>query len=404
MQKKALDGVKVADFTWAAAGPLTIKYLAHNGATVVKIESATRLDGSRTFPPNKDGQAGQNRSLLYSEDNSNKLSMNINLNHPEGLEVAKKLIAWADIVAENFRPGTMEKWGLGYEEFKKINPSVILFRSSAQGQTRTGFKMGATGITLQSLTGFTYLTGWTDKIPSPPWAAYTDLTVPAMGAAMLIGALDFRNRTGRGQCIDLSQFEASLHYLAPAILDYFANGRVAVRQGNSCSYAAPHGVYRCKGNDRWCSISVFSGEEWLELCRVMEKNELAGDPRFATVINRKENENELNRIIEQWTVKYSPETIMTLLQKNGISAGVIENSEDLFKDPQIQERGSFKKLDHEEIGRFSHRNLPFKLSKTPCDVTSPGPLAGQHTEMVCREFLKMSDNEFVRLLNAGALE
>ena len=134
-----------------------------------------------------------------------------------------------------------------------------------------------------------------------------------MGAAMLIGALDFRNRTGRGQCIDLSQFEASLHYLAPAILDYFANGRVAVRQGNSCSYAAPHGVYRCKGNDRWCSISVFSGEEWLELCRVMEKNELAGDPRFATVINRKENENELNRIIEQWTVKYPPETIMTLL-------------------------------------------------------------------------------------------
>ena len=165
MQKKALDGVKVADFTWAAAGPVTIKYLAHNGATVVKIESATRLDGSRTFPPNKDGQAGQNRSLLYSEDNSNKLSTNINLNHPEGLEVAKKTNCMGGYCCRKFRPGTMEKWGFGYEQLKKINPSVILFRSSAQGQTGPDCKMGATGITLQSLTGFTYLTGWPDKDP-----------------------------------------------------------------------------------------------------------------------------------------------------------------------------------------------------------------------------------------------
>ena len=404
MHKKALEDVKVADFTWVAAGPLTTSYLAQCGATVVKIESLSRLDGIRTFPPNKDGQAGPNRSLLFSMDNANKLSMTLNLNHTKGIEVAKRLVAWADIVAENFRPGTMERWGLGYEDLKRINPSIIMFRSSAQGQTGPHAGMGTTGITLQSLSGFTFLTGWPDRDPAPPWGAYTDLTVPAFGAAMMTAALDYRKRTGKGQCLDLSQYEASLQYLAPAILDYFVNGRCATRSGNSCPYAAPHGVFRCAGNDRWCSIAIFTEEEWNAFCAAVGKPEWTNDPKFATVLGRKENEVELNGLIEEWTIAHTPEEVMDLLQDQGISAGVVQNAADLFQDPQLKERGFLKQMDHDEIGPLSHRGVASKLSGTPCEVSMPGPCLGAHTERVCREFLGMSDEEFVELLNAGTFE
>jgi benzylsuccinate CoA-transferase BbsF subunit len=258
---KALEGVKIADFSWVAAGPLTTTCLAEFGATVVRVESMSRPDGQRTFPPNKDGILGINRSFEFSADNLNKYGMTINMKNQDGMKVARKLIAWADIVAENFRPGQMEKWKLGHEDLKKINPSIIMFRSSAQGQTGPYAKMGMTGIQLQSWTGFTSLTGWPDRDPAPPWGAYTDLTVPGLGVAIICAALDYRNRTGKGQCLDLSQFEASLHFLAPSILDYTINECVASRMGNTCVYAAPHGIYRCKGEDRWCTIAIFEDKE-----------------------------------------------------------------------------------------------------------------------------------------------
>lgn len=404
MQRRALEGVKVADFTWVAAGPLTMSYLAQCGATVVKVESGKTPDNLRLFPPSKDGTAGVNRSLVFSSENAGKLGMTVNLNHPRGIEVAKRLIAWADIVAENYRPGTIEKWGLGYDDLKRINPSVIMFRCSAQGQTGPDAGMGATGITLQSLSGYTFLTGWPDRDPTPPWGAYTDLTAPALGAAMLIAALDYRARTGKGQYLDLSQYEAGLHYLAPAILDYFVNGRCATRSGNSCPYAAPHGVYRCAGDDRWCAIAVFNDADWKAFCEAIGKPEWINDPRFNTVVERKENEEQLNSLIQEWTINHTAEEVMTLLQGHGISAGVVENSADLFQDPQIKERQLFKQLEHDEIGWVTHRGIGFKLSKTPCELSMLGPRLGQHTEYVCRQFLGISDEEFVHLINEGALD
>ena len=401
---KALEGVKIADFTWVAAGPLTTTCLAQFGATVVRVESITRPDGQRTFPPNKDGKAGVNRSFEFSADNLNKYGITINMNNPEGMKVAKELIAWADIVAENFRPGQMEKWELGYEDLKKINPSVIMFRSSAQGQTGPYAKMGMTGIQLQSWTGFTSLTGWPDRDPAPPWGAYTDLTVPGLGVAVIAAALDYRNRTGKGQYIDLAQFEASLHFLAPAILDYVVNRRVAARMGNACPYAAPHGVYRCKGDDRWCTIAVFDDKEWKAFCNAIGNPEWTSDPRFATTTDRKEHEAELNGFVEVWTINYPPEEVMRLLQDVGVSAGIVETAQDLLEDPQLKAREVYQHLDHDELGSALHRGPAFQLSKTPWELTMPGPCLGQHTEYVCREFLGMSDKEFVERLNAGAFE
>ncbi|MBN1627009.1 MAG: CoA transferase [Deltaproteobacteria bacterium] len=404
MSQKALEGVKIADFTWAAAGPLTMSYMAHCGATVVKIESGTRSIGARTFPP-PGGEAGMISSIMFSNDNSDKLSITINMKEPKGVEVAKKLIEWADVVAENFRPGTMEKWGLGYEELKEINPSIIMFRSSARGQTGPDAHVAENGITLQSQTGFTYLTGWPDMdYPTPPWGAFTDLTAPALGAVMLIGALDYRARTGKGQCLDLSQFEAGLQYLAPALLDYDVNKKCAGRIGNSSSCGVPHGVYQCSGDDRWCTIAVFNDTEWRALCNVMKKPELIEDQRFATAVSRKKNEQELDNLISDWTMKHAAEEVMTRLQEQGVSSGVVENSYDIMNDPQIKDRKFFKQLEHKKLGAVTHHGVGFTLSKTPCEVQTPGPLLGQHTEYVCKELLGIDEEEFRELADAGALE
>jgi benzylsuccinate CoA-transferase BbsF subunit len=401
---KALEGVKIADFTWVAAGPLTTVHLANYGATVVRVESATRPDGMRTFPPNKDNIPGVNRSLLFAHENGNKFSATFNLNDPKGMDVAKRLIAWADVVSENFRPGQMEKWGLGYENLVKINPSIIMFRSSAQGQTGRYSRLGTIGNNLHSLTGFTYITGWPDREPVPPWGAFTDVTVPTMGVAMIAAALEYRDRTGEGQCLDLSQYEASLHYLAPAILDYEVNGRVAGREGNSCSYAAPHGVYRCKGDDRWCSIAVFDDKEWNSFCDVLGRPPWTDSPDFSTLLARKENESKLNFLVEKWTMHHEAEEVMTLMQDADISAGLVENGADMLYDPQFQERGFYQRLNHSEMGDVIHRGAASQLSETPWAFDRPSPCMGEHTEYVCREFLKMSDEEFVELLNSEAFK
>ncbi|MFC1534051.1 CaiB/BaiF CoA transferase family protein [Thermodesulfobacteriota bacterium] len=392
MQGKALEGVKIADFTWIATGPITVNYLAQYGAVDVKVDSATRPGGSMAL------------STTKSASSATKYTIAINMSNPKGVEVAKRLVAWADIVAENFRAGQMEKWGMGYEDLKKINPSIIMFRSSTQGQTGPNARTAAFGITLQSLTGFTGLTGWPDRDPSPPWDAYTDTIVAPLGAAMIIAALDYRARTGKGQYLDLSQWEASLRYLSPAILDYFVNGRCATRAGNTCAYAAPHGVYRCAGDDRWCAIAVFSNEEWKAFCEAISEPRWTEDPKFATMVGRKENETELNRLIEEWSINYTAEEVMQLLQDHGVSAGVAENAADIFQDPQIKERGLLEEIVDEELGPFSTEHLAFKLSKSPAPINVPSPRVGQHTEYVCREFLGMSDEEFVDLINAGALE
>jgi benzylsuccinate CoA-transferase BbsF subunit len=404
MSIKALDGVKVLDLTWIAAGPLTTIYLAKCGATVVKVESIAKPDGMRTSPPYNKGVSGISRSLQFSLDNANKLSISLNLKHKKGIEVAKKLVAWADIVVENMRPGAIERLGLGYEDLKKINPSIIMLRSSFAGQNGPDSQMAITGTELQGLCGFTSVTGWPDRDPTPPWGAYTDLIVPALGAAMLVGALDYRIKTGKGQCLDLSQLEASLHFLAPALIDYFATGFPTNRMGNSSPYAAPHGVFRCKGEDRWCTIAVFDDKEWSSLCQIINQTTLTDDPRFTTVLGRKKYETELNKLIEAWTVNFSPEELMNLLQSNGISAGVVETAADLLKDQQLQARKFLTRLDVGDGEYLSHFGLGFQLSKTPYETSQPGPRLGEHTELVCRDFLGISDEEFVELINSGALE
>jgi len=402
MKNQVLEGVKIADFCWAIAGPMTTKYLADYGATVVKIESTTRPDPQRTVAPFKDNIPGLNRTGGYSLYNRGKYSITINLGHPRGIEVAKRLVAWADVAIENFAPGMMARWGLDYSELRKIKPDIIMVSSSNLGQTGPHSKQAGLGFHLVALTGFSHLGGWPDSEPVGPYGAYTDLTAPALTAAAIIAALDYRRRTGKGQYLDLSQLEAGLHFLAPALLDYTANKREQSRVGNRCDYAVPHGAYRCKGEDRWCVIAVFTDEEWESFCKVIGSPQWAKESRFSTFLNRKRNEDELDRLVDKWTSNYTAEEVMSMMQEAGVAAGIVQNGEDLFIDPQLKHRHHFWELEHPEIGAHKVSGISSKLSKTPGRLGKPA-LIGEHNDYVCTQLLGMSDEEFAMLVADGVL-
>jgi benzylsuccinate CoA-transferase BbsF subunit len=402
--QKVFDGIKVADFSWFGVGPLTTRYLAAFGATVVRIESGLRPDGLRTSAPYKDGKAGINRSGYYAHFNPNKYSIAVNINSSGGMEVVKKLITWADIVVENFTPGTMEKWGLGYDNLKELKPDIIMLRTSNQGATGPMAKHPGFGYHLVALGGFCYYTGWPDREPAALSTAYTDSITPRFAASALTAALIFRKKTGKGQVIDVSQLETGIHFLAPLLLNYTVNKDEGNRNGNRHNYAAPHGVYRCRGDDRWCAIAIVNDNEWKGFCDVIGNPEWTRDSRFDTFLKRKQNEDELNRLVGEWTVNYSAEDVMTLMQKAGVAAGVVKNARDIYEDEHLKERDTFWSLDHPEMGYCTHLGAPFKMSETPATAERPAPCLGEHTEHVCRQFLGMSQEEFDGLLIAGVFE
>ncbi len=405
MAKKALEGIKVVEFSWVVAGPQVGIYLAHYGATVIRIESARRIDPARASMPYKDNIVGINRCGPYDFFNSGKLGMTLDLSNPKGIEVAKRLVAWGDIVGENFAPGVIERMGLGYEELKKVKPDIIMYSSSNLGQTGPEARHPGLGALLVAYAGFTHFTGWPDRKPVQPFGFYTDFPAPRFTLIALLAALDYRRRTGKGQYLDVSQIEAGIHFLAPMVMDYTVNNRVQGRNGNRCPYAAPHGAYPCQGEDRWCAIAVFSDEEWKTFVEVMGSPPWAIEEKWSTLLSRKQNEDELDQWIGEWTKVLTAEDVMAKLQAAGVSAGVVKNAVDIVDDPQLAFRHYFWEVDHPEMGMHYYDGAGgFALSKTPEQVSQPSPLLGQHTEYVCREILHMSDDEFIDLLNQGVFE
>jgi len=402
---QALEGLKIVDFSWYIAGPSVTMWMAHHGAQVIRIESATRPDELRGIEPFKDGIPGMNRSGCYAEYNSNKYGLALNLKHPRALDVAKKLVAWADVAVENFTPGTMQKrWGLGYEGMRKINPKIILLSTSGMGQTGPDSQQAGFGLELLCRGGFTQFVGFPQDEKIGVGYPYSDTVSPPMAVITILAALDYRRRTGKGQYIDLSQHEVAVQHLGLAMLNYTANQDEGSRMGNHHPYTAPHSTYRCQGNDRWCAIAVFNDPEWQAFCKVLGNPAWTRDPRFATVLDRKANEDALDALIEQWTLNLSAEEVMNRLQAAGVSAGVVETSQDLIEDPQLEARHHFWYLDHPEMGKCAYDGPPFRLSETPAELTMPAPCIGEHTEYVCSSLLGLPDEEFVSLLSDGVFE
>jgi len=402
MQKQVFDGVKAIGFVQAGVGPFTLGFLDKHGATVVRVESMKHIDNVRVAAPYRDNIPGINRSGYFAWTNSNKYSMALDMQHPRAGEVARRLIAWADVLVDNFSPGVLAKWGLSYEDVKGINPGIIMISLSLMGQTGPHKRMAGYGPLLQGLSGFVNLTGWPDRTPALVDRSYPDMIAPRYGAIALIAALDYRRRTGKGQYIDLSQYENCVHFLATTILDYNVNHRIQERVANKDPHAAPHGVYPCKGDDRWCVIAVLTDSEWEVFCKVIGNPDWTRDAKFGTFLTRKQNEDELNELVGKWTVNHTAEEVMTMMQQAGVRAGVVQTVDDVVeRDPQLKHRHYFWKLKHPEMGETIYVRPNYTLSKTPAYLRMPAPCFGEHTEYICRELLGMSESEYDQLLIEG---
>ena len=405
MKKQALAGVKVLDFGWIMVGALTGRHLADYGAQVISVESATRPGAMRagrsvsiSTPTNPDDKP------IYTYLNTSKYSFRLDLKHPRAREVIDRLIRWADVVNENFTPGTMSKLDLSYEHITKIKPDIIMVGSSIYGQTGPLAREPGYDNTGNALSARAYLTGWPDRGPVVPTCVpYGDYLTPYFAALAIVAALDYKRRTGKGQYIDASMFEVCTHQVKPALLDWQVNAHLQTRSGNRIPYAAPHGVFPCVGDDRWCAITVFTNEEWEAFCHVIGDPAWTKEQRFATLELRKQNEDELEKLVAEWTKNHSAEEVMQMMQTAGVRAGVVQNAQDILEnDPQLKEREFLVPLEHPVLGVFGHPTPPYKLLKTKAQVRT-SPCFGEHTEYVCTQLLGMSDNEFVELLHEGVL-
>jgi len=400
----ALEGVRVLDFTWAGAGPFATKFLADFGAEVVKVESSKRLDIGRMTPPFKDNVRHPDGSALFIQTNTGKMSITLNLRHPKAIQIIGRLVAKSDIVTENFTPGVMSRLGLSYDDLRKIKPDIIMASSSIYGQTGPKRSLSGFGNAGAAISGHYMLTGWPDREPVSPGIAYADVVQPVFTAIALLAALNYRRRTGRGQYIDCTQVETMVHFISPAMLDYFANGNISSRMGNRSPYAAPHGIFPCRGEERWCAIAVFDDVEWENLGRAMGDPSWMRDKNLSTFAGRKSHEDELEQRIAQWTARFDRDELVLKLREEGVTAGPVQDGSDLIdRDPQLKERQLYVRLSHPVAGECMHPGQPVKLSDTPVRVRT-APCLGQHNTLVYKEILGMTDAEYDDLLSEGVFD
>jgi benzylsuccinate CoA-transferase BbsF subunit len=337
--------------------------------------------------------------VWFPNVNAGALSIGLDLTHPSGLAIASRLAQWADVIIENYPPGIMAQWQLDYESVKKINPGVIYLSSTLLGQNGPHAHQVGLGFQAAAMAGFTNLTGFPDRAPTPIPTPYTDFVVPAFGAATIIAALEHRDRTGEGQYIDQSQAETAAQLLAPLLMQYAVTGKESYRNGNRHPDASPHGVFRCRGDDRWCAIACVTDEQWCSLRALL--GEAARDPRFDTLAGRKANEDELERIIQEWTSARAAEEAEEELQKAGVPASIVATAKDVSNDPQLAHRGFFRTLTHSVIGPHRYRGPTFRLSRVQ-DCLRPGPALGEHNAVVC-QLLQLSDDEVAEAVISGAM-
>ena len=403
MAKQIFEGLHVVDFSWAAAGPQVPRELAEHGATVIRVESHRRLCLMRSSPPFKDGIPGYDRSVFFAEYNTQKYGISLDLANPGAGEVTRRLVNWADIVGESMAPGIMARLGLDYESCRNINPRVIYYSTCMLGQYGPHAAFRGVGTHVNALGGFSHATGWPDSEPTNVHTAYSDFISPWYLLIAIIGALLRRRKTGLGMYMEQAQLEAAVSFLGPHVLDYVVNHNLLNRRGNRDRYMSPHGVYPCRGSDRWVAIAVTSDEDWRRLCHVMGDPEWAGDPRFDSVVGRKENEDEVDRLIGEWTKGFPPEQVMAMLQGAGIAAGVVQTGDDLLSDPQLKHREHLRGLNHPVIGPQSYHAPAYRLSQTPCALTMPAPCVGEHNHYVYKEILGFSEDEIADMLVNGVI-
>ncbi|MGE0820669.1 MAG: CaiB/BaiF CoA transferase family protein [Candidatus Binatia bacterium] len=394
-----LAGVRVVDFSWVWAGPFCALNLAHLGAEVIKIESQVHVDAARriAYYP-KDMEPGVNRCALFNQWGQGKKSILLNLTRPEGIAIAKELIAKSDVVLQNFATGVMDKLGLGYEELKRIKPDIVMASISGYGQTGPQRKYMAYGPAIPPLTGLSSLTGYdADDLPKEVGTAYGDPTSGIHAAEAICAALAARERTGRGQHIDVSLWEAVAALVPEGWMDYAMNGTQPKRQGNHDTWMSPHNCFRCAGDDEWVTIACGTEAEWNSLCQAIGQPQLATDARFCTAAARKANEGALDRLLTEWTMTQDKWQVTHTLQAAGVAAFPSMNGKGLLEDPHLNARGFFERLPHPEVGVRTHMGMPWLLTHGQNGVRSVAPLLGQDTDQVMCDVLGYDSEKIARL-------
>jgi crotonobetainyl-CoA:carnitine CoA-transferase CaiB-like acyl-CoA transferase len=399
MPSAPLEGIRVISFGTGAVIPDFGKILGELGADVIKIESKENMDFMRTIGFDINNIPG------FNEANRNKRSFGVNLKTQKGKKLVRQLVKKTDIIGENFRGGVMASLGLGYNSVRRIKPDIIYISSQGFGAGGPYSDYQAYGPMLAAASGVLSL--WAH--PDDPYPVGSNVPLPdhiasKQAVVAVIAALDYRRRTGKGQFIDMSQVEVAASLIGEFCLEYTVNGRVPKAMGNRSLYAAPYGCYRCKGDDQWCAISVFTNDEWQRFCNAIGNPGWTRDPKFADTVSRLRNVDELDRLVEQWTMERDPLEVMNTLQAAGVAAGVAQRSIDTINDPQLKWLGAIIELDHPVAGKRLYPGIPFKISNMTLRPSTAAPLLGQHTEEICRELLQMSEGEISRLKEENVLE
>ena len=395
-----LAGLKVLDFTWSIAGPMLTRVLAEYGATVIKVESSKRTDPMRFAPHFRDDHQSVEHSAPFASFNAGKLSVTVDPNNPAGREVIRDLVSWADLLTESFSPKAMAAWGLDYNTLKEINPRLIMLSSCLMGQTGPRAQVPGYGNMAAAITGYYELTGWQDRSPAGPYIAYTDGVSPRFMLTSLLGALEHRHQTGEGQYIDLSQAEASIQLLAPALLDFELNGHIWTRDGNRDLQLCPHGVFPTRGDDCWIAIACQSDEAWTELARLAG---LPQDDTLTTAAGRKGREDELERELSAWTSERDGAELEAALISAGIAVHVVQNSDECWADPQLAHRKHFVPVSHSTVGKLIVEGSRFSLSRTPAQVER-APRLGEHNDEVLFDILGYDADHAAEVVAAKAME
>jgi benzylsuccinate CoA-transferase BbsF subunit len=404
-----LEGYRVVDFGWVIAGPIVGAILADMGAEVIKVESRRRLDASRRGRPIAGGHIdrgdrGEEPDLipLFHAINRNKLSIAIDLTHPQAPHVLKDLIARSDVVVENFTPHVLRSFGLHYEALCEVKPDLIMLSLSAAGQTGPLCDISAYAPSVTSLAGLEGLVGYPDgPILGMPGLNFSDPTAGLLGAYAVMAALSHRQRTGQGQYIDMSQIEVLTGLAVEAILDYTLNSRVRTPQGNQHPYMAPHGVYPCQGEDQWVALAVGSEAEWLAFGRGLGDPGWTRDARCTDGYRRVRHRTWLDQQVAAWTRKHSASDVSACLRAAGVAVAPVMGIAQQFADPHYRARQVYVEIEHPRVGVETIYNVPWKLSATPGTVRRPAPSLGQHHIYVFRELLGLSQEDIERLLGAG---
>ena len=399
MSRAALEGIMVISFGQGAVVPDAGKILGELGANVIKIESSEHLDFVRTLNTNKNIIAG------FNETNRNKRSFGVDLRSDKGKDIVKRLIRMSDVVAENFRGGVVKSLGFSYQEVRKIKPDIIYISSQGFGSGGPHENYPCYGPMLSSASGMLSL--W--KQPEDPFPAGSNSPLPdhmasKHAAIIILAALDYRRRTGKGQFIDMAQTEVAAALMGERYLEYTMNNETPQPLGNRCLYAAPHNCYPAKGMDNWVAISIFTNEEWRSFGKALGDPAWTRDPKFADITGRLKHVDELDKLVVEWTATLEPRQIMYLLQGAGVAAGEVQRAPDTMSDPQIAYDKAIVELEHPEVGKRLYPNIPFHMSETPPVPSKLAPYLGQHTEEICRDLLKMSDAEIERLQAEKVLE